>query len=103
MCVEENHCPLCGASCPNVPGTLSHLRTIHSSDPLFNVTCGLGGCANTSRSFRALYSHIYRNHPGIIQRRSDSKKSLSNLELSNLEDLIPVNYEDNEDDTNIGK
>ena len=62
-------CPLCNFEAPSVKNVMSHLRTVHSSDPNFSVACGLNGCGVTSRSFPALYSHIYRKHPDIIQKR----------------------------------
>ncbi len=63
-------CPLCNFESPTIPLLLSHLRSVHASDPRFHVTCGIGGCTVSSRSFSALYSHIYRHHPneGIVQK-----------------------------------
>ena len=65
-------CPVCATfEAPSLPFLLSHLRLVHSHDPRFSVTCGLDGCTYTSRSFSALYSHIYRKHRscGAIQPR----------------------------------
>ena len=67
--VANKVCPLCRYEAPTVPAVLSHLRTIHFSDPNFLVACGINGCANTSKSFSALYSHIYRHHPEFIKNR----------------------------------
>lgn len=64
-------CPLCTFEAPNVTIFLRHLRTVHSSDPHFIVTCGLDGCTTTSKSFSSLYSHIYRRHPDFIKKRKD--------------------------------
>ena len=68
--VSEKLCPLCSFEAPTVAIILGHLRTVHSSDPHFLVICGLDGCATTSRSFSALYSHIYRHHQTYIRKRS---------------------------------
>ena len=68
--VASKRCPLCCVVAVSVGLLLSHLRLVHSSDPNFNVICGLGGCKTASRSFPALYFHIYRNHPYIIRKRS---------------------------------
>jgi len=38
---------------------LSHLYTVHASDPNFIVTCGIDGCYKTHMRF-FLYQHIYR-------------------------------------------
>ena len=62
-------CPLCTFEAPDMTIILSHLRKVHSNDPHFIVSCGLDGCTTTSRSFSALYSHIYRRHPDIINKR----------------------------------
>lgn len=70
--VAQKLCPLCTFEAPTVTIVLSHLRAVHSSDPHFRVTCGLDGCLTTSSSFSALYSHIYRHHPGIVKKRKES-------------------------------
>lgn len=64
-------CPLCPFEAGSIGSCLSHLRLYHFSDPRFRVTCGIGGCATTCRSFSSLYSHVYRRHKedGIIQKR----------------------------------
>ena len=65
-------CPLCTFQFSSVGDVLSNLRLVHSSDPHFVVTCGLDGCAKSATSFSALYSHLYRNHPNVIQKRSEA-------------------------------
>lgn len=67
----HKRCPLCTFEAPSVKNVLSHLRAVHSSDPNFAVTCGLNGCGTTSRSFSALYSHVYRHHSDIIEKRKE--------------------------------
>lgn len=69
--LQTTVCPLCTFEAPDVTIILSHLRTVHSNDPHFIVSCGLDGCTTTSRSFSALYSHIYRRHPDIIKKRKE--------------------------------
>jgi len=49
---------------------ISHIQTVHSSDPNFRVPCGLEGCSTTSRSFLALYFHIYHHHSDVIKKRN---------------------------------
>lgn len=73
--VAQKRCPLCSFEAPAISYILSHLRTVHSSDPCFRATCGIGGCAVTSKTFSALYSHIYRRHPEIIKKRNDSEQT----------------------------
>ena len=64
-------CQLCAFEAPAISLVLSHLRTVHSSDPNFNVICGIGGCCTTFKTFNSLYQHIYRKHnvPGVVQPR----------------------------------
>lgn len=87
--IARKQCPLCSFEAPSVPVILSHLRSVHSSDPHFNVTCGLGGCATTSKSFLALYSHIYRYHKDYIRKRKHHTDS-----------ALPV-FQDGEDSENF--
>ena len=76
-------CPLCSFEAPTIAIVLSHLRTVHSSDPNFHVLCGLGGCATTFRSFSALYSHIYRYHPDLVKKRKEPVQVLPNYQPNN--------------------
>ena len=36
---------MCSFEAPTVRLVLSHLRSVHSNDPQFNVMCGISGCA----------------------------------------------------------
>lgn len=65
------NCPMCVFAASSISLVLSHLRLVHSSDPHFCVTCGIGGCCTTTKSFSALYQHIRKKHKdsGIIQER----------------------------------
>ena len=62
-------CPLCSHAATTIQGVLSHIRAFHANDPNFCVTCGLDGCATSSRSFSGFYSHIYRHHSDYITKR----------------------------------
>jgi hypothetical protein len=70
---------MCTFEAPSVALVLSHLRLVHSNDPHFVVLCG---CSKTSRSFTALYSHIYRHHHDLIQARG-SHSGLKEVFTSN--------------------
>ena len=91
-------CPICIFEALDIRLILSHLRLVHSSDPNFSVVCGIGGCCTTSKSFSALYQHIYKKHKstGIIQSRR-SNGSLPQLEAIRLPNL-PNTSEDFSDD-----
>ena len=60
--ISGKNCSMCSFEAPTVRLVLSHLRSVHSSDPRFNVMCGIDGCARTYRTFSGLHSHIYRCH-----------------------------------------
>ena len=62
-------CPLCSYTAVTIQSILSHIRAFHSNDANFCVLCGIDGCATTSRSFSALYSHVYRHHREFIKKR----------------------------------
>ena len=72
-------CPLCGFQSQTVAQSLSHLRLLHRNDPRFSVRCGVSGCSYVGKSFSALYTHVYRNHPGagIIHKRSPNNRQSS--------------------------
>ena len=76
MALALKLCPLCSFEAPSVSIVLSHLRTVHASEPNFCVACGLGGCAKTSKSFSSLYSHVYRLHPDFVQKRKEAVRIL---------------------------
>lgn len=46
---------------------LAHMRRTHSHDPNFLVTCGRPGCCKTYKIFASFESHIYRNHPELLE------------------------------------
>ena len=60
-------CPLCQTTRSTLPQWFSHLRSAHSSDPSFRVTCGVDGCKKTYIKFSALNTHVYRHHRDRIK------------------------------------
>ena len=73
---------MCTFEASTVSIILRHLRTVHASDANFSVTCGLGGCRTTSKSFSALYSHIYRHHPDIIKKRAERQELCEDVPIA---------------------
>ena len=69
------HCPLCEHIGRSIPLVLSHIRAVHSHDPNFLVCCGIESCCYTAKTFSALYSHVYRRHSSIINRRTSTTLS----------------------------
>ena len=53
---------MCSFEAPTARLVLSHLRSVHSNDPRFNVMCGIGGCTRTYRTYSGLHTHLYRCH-----------------------------------------
>lgn len=94
MTLATKRCPLCTFEARAIPVVLSHLRVVHSSDPRFNVACGINGCASTSKSFPALYSHIYRHHPDIIKNWKREVVATEELSLH-----IDMPYNENDGDS----
>ena len=77
-----SQCPLCNFTALSLQTIISHIRTVHSSDKCFKITCGLEGCAaSTYKSFSALYSHLYRHHQWFIKKRK-GETAESEVELS---------------------
>ena len=55
-------CPLCSSPSLTLKLYASHLRVLHSKDPLFSILCGVRGCLEVFRTFSAFNSPIYRHH-----------------------------------------
>ena len=84
-------CPLCGFQSQTLAQSLSHLRLLHRNDPRFSVRCGVSGCSYTGKSFSALYTHIYRNHPGagIIQKQNPTNRDQSSVSVVSETESVP--------------
>ena len=74
---KGSKCPLCSYNATTIHNILSHMRAYHANEPNFCVTCGLDGCATSSRSFAGLYSHIYRHHSEYTDKRGAYSVSLN--------------------------
>ena len=88
-------CPICRLTTSTLPQWFSHLRSAHSSDPSFYVTCGIDGCKKTYSKFSALNTHVYRHHKERMQEKAPSKapqmssqQSTSHFEQGNFSFLI---------------
>lgn len=68
--VSLHTCPLCSDfHVQTYKLWLGHLRHVHNHDPDFHVTCGIGSCPATFKKFTTLYSHVYRKHRNMIEKR----------------------------------
>ena len=99
---SEKKCPMCTFKDCLIKIMLSHLCSVHSNDPRFNVMCGLEGCSSTFRAFSALYSHI-RHHPsrGIVssdkytfQRAVALPEQYSSQNDMDVDDIDHPSYDD---------
>ena len=52
---QRKKCPMCSFNTSTVKLVLSHLRSVHSSDPRFHVMCGIDGCARIYRKYSGLH------------------------------------------------
>ena len=65
-------CSLCYSfASPNFETVLRHIRSIHSFEPNFHITCGVNGCPQTYTSNRSYRKHILKTH-GSWVKESDS-------------------------------
>ncbi len=101
--VSQKLCPMCTFEAPSVNVILSHIRAVHSHDPNFFVTCGLGGCGTTSRSFSALYSHVYRRHSDVISKRVKSNSEVTSSEAIDLSGVSCSESSSYQDSNFLGK
>ena len=85
---QRRVCPMCHFEVPTMALCLSHLRLVNGSDPRFCVQCGIDGCSYSGRSFSALYTHIYRNHPhcGVIHKGGRGTTRSTRLDLQQPND-----------------
>ena len=45
---------------------MRHVGSVHSFEPDFKITCGIGGCARQYRNFRSFKKHIHRRHAFVL-------------------------------------
>ena len=89
-------CPLCNFTAPARSLWLSHLRSVHSEDDDFNITCGIQGCTNTYTKCSSFVTHIYRQHRELFVVHHSNASSSSDDAHSYCQDEPP--YELNESD-----
>ena len=49
---------------------LKYYNIIHSNEPNFNVTCGVGGCPATFAKYNSFYKHVVRKHRDCYSERN---------------------------------
>lgn len=70
---------------PNLQGVIRHIGSVHSHEPDFKVTCGIGGCPRTYLNFRSFQKHIRRVHVTVLEE--DEANSLADPPQSNTGDV----------------
>ena len=53
-------------------GVLRHIGAVHSFEPGFSITCGVGGCARTYKNYRSFRKHLLRQHEADMERTSNT-------------------------------
>lgn len=72
--VTELVCPLCPLECTahlcfDLTSLLRHVKLFHAHQAGFKITCGIGGCQRTFRTFRTYENHIsamHRHQPDAV-------------------------------------
>ena len=59
------NCHHCEYVSPTLRLSISHLRLVHSKDPNFNISCGLGNCNERFLAFSAFNSRHHRMEMGL--------------------------------------
>lgn len=96
---SNSDCPLCNFSSPSRSLWLSHLRSVHSDDSDFLVTCGIDGCELSYSKCSSLVSHIYRHHRSSIicqdvDVASSNKENRLHCEQDCFDGLSSTYYEE---------
>ena len=72
-------CTICQRfASPTLKRVMRHIGSVHSHEPYFKVTCGIGGCPRTYVNFKSFQKHIRRVHvamPNEIDVSSSSDHS----------------------------
>ena len=62
------NCPLCDSfAATNVKGVVRHIGLVHSHEPGFRITCGVGGCMRTYTKFNSYKKHMYVKHGELLR------------------------------------
>lgn len=70
---------------------LKHTFEALSNEPRFSLTCGIGGCSATFRTFSAFSSHLNRKHPTISIVSPDQNHSTCYIMIPEQESLSNQN------------
>ena len=77
---------------------LRHIGAVHSFEPGFSITCGVGGCARSYTNYRSFRKHLLRQHEADMARTPNtSNASCGNESFSENDDGANVS-EDVEDE-----
>ena len=86
-------CPICDFTTSTLTQRFSHLRSAHSNDPSFRVTCGIDGCKNTYSKFSPLNSHVYRYHKQRMCGSTNSGQSQNDSSVAQFDYQEPMPIE----------
>ena len=74
---------------------MRHVGSVHSFEPDFKITCGIGGCARQYRNFRSFQKHIRRRHAFVLDERKVNEQHDSDNVSEGMEVTSPL-VSDNE-------
>ena len=63
-------CIRCTYKCRQLLKLLNHYKFIHSSEPNFQIACGVDNCQSTYKVVDSLKRHLQRKHPHFYAGRS---------------------------------
>ncbi|XP_029837844.2 uncharacterized protein LOC115321710 [Ixodes scapularis] len=64
--VRYFRCPRCASHIFSLRALFRHFHSVHGYES--NWVCGLSGCMRTFELFASYKKHVYRNHPGSVER-----------------------------------
>lgn len=69
-------CTICHRfASPKLQRVMRHIGSVHSHEPYFKVTCGIGECPRTYVNFRSFQKHIRRVHVAVLNENEVSSSS----------------------------
>ena len=81
-------CQMCGCLSPSLTLYISHLRLVHSRDPLFHIVCSIQSCEELYKAFAAYNNHVYRHHRVAIGLEDDNNDIMNRMKQQNLTLLL---------------
>ena len=87
IATHAESCPLCDSfAATTVKGVVHHIGLVHSNEPGFRITCGVGGCTRTYTKFNSYKKHMYVKHGEVMRVTvTASREGQCNLDMDVLD------------------